>query len=374
MINHRHSVVASFTLGIVAAAALTTVVATPAVAQSICTVCPPPPPPPAPPPAADPTVHGRITGAGIEAATRFLRRLDDRGWATVAGRERGGGGADATPSASVVQSFRAWTEAYGVETRLSDQGAIPGERRRANGFIAGIGAFLGPDAAIGIAVDSGVSHVDVAGIPQHGRLAMTQIGINAAYQYALWSISVSAIYGAGDVGVQRGDGINVSSADYGARVWGGIGEIAYNGWSIDDWRIVPKLGADWTLSHSDGFTETGGADPVTGTAQESERARAWLGLEVGRSFSSAVAVVDLSVYGRVVDVFYARDQLAEVTSAAAPTARLVQVANEGSWGVDWGAAASVQVAPMMRFYAVYDGRYREHADSHGGTLGVELRW
>ena len=41
---------------------------------------------------------------------------------------------------------------------------------------------------------------------------------------------------------------------------------------------------------------------------------------------------------------------------------------------DAGAAVSLSLSNSFRLYARYDGRFREHFDSHQGTAGLEVKW
>jgi outer membrane autotransporter protein len=52
----------------------------------------------------------------------------------------------------------------------------------------------------------------------------------------------------------------------------------------------------------------------------------------------------------------------------------VQGIGESRYGADAGAAASLSVTNNLRFYARYDGKFREQFVSHQGTAGVEVRW
>ena len=52
----------------------------------------------------------------------------------------------------------------------------------------------------------------------------------------------------------------------------------------------------------------------------------------------------------------------------------VQGIGESRYGADAGAAASLSVTNNLRFYARYDGKFREQFVSHQGTAGLEVRW
>ena len=53
-----------------------------------------------------------------------------------------------------------------------------------------------------------------------------------------------------------------------------MAELSYF-WALpNNSRIVPKLSFDWTQSHTDAFSEIGGALPVTASAVTASRVRA----------------------------------------------------------------------------------------------------
>ena len=52
----------------------------------------------------------------------------------------------------------------------------------------------------------------------------------------------------------------------------------------------------------------------------------------------------------------------------------VQGIGESRYGADAGAAASLSLSNNFRLYAHYDGKFREHYQSHQGTVGVEVKW
>ena len=52
----------------------------------------------------------------------------------------------------------------------------------------------------------------------------------------------------------------------------------------------------------------------------------------------------------------------------------LQGIGESRYGADAGAAASLSLSNSFRFYARYDGKFREHYESHQGTAGIEVKW
>ena len=64
----------------------------------------------------------------------------------------------------------------------------------------------------------------------------------------------------------------------------------------EGWRLVPKAGVDWTRVDVDPYTESGGAVPVTASAQTTERARIYgaIGPEVSGIRRLGSAALDLA--------------------------------------------------------------------------------
>ena len=86
-------------------------------------------------------------------------------------------------------------------------------------------------------------------------------------------------------------------------------------------------------------------------------------------------VLDLSWYGRGVDIIHQQVPSLTINAAAGPATPITVIGvSESKYGFDTGAAASVRLSPLARLYALYDGRFRNGFQSHGGTVGLELRW
>jgi len=142
-------------------------------------------------------------------------------------------------------------------------------------------------------------------------------------------------------------------------------------------RIVPKFGADWTQTHTDGYAEDAASvfDAVSVPNAMANRGRIFAGAEVGNTWVKDSSVFDLSAYAKVVDILFQRVPDLTVSSVV-PFATPVTVfgVQESKYGIDTGAMASMRLSPITRLYAVYDGKFRDGFQSHSGTLGVEFRW
>ncbi len=211
-------------------------------------------------------------------------------------------------------------------------------------------------------------------VGQQATVDLTQLGVNASVDSGPWTFSLAFIHGFGDIHSSRADGGGAITADYGTKIWGAISEVSYY-WSSGNWRIVPKIGIDWTRSRNDSFRESGGALPVNATAQAIARVRAFAGAETGYTWFSGQTLYDVSAYGRAVEIVAQNVEpvtVAAINGTAAP--RQIPGVFDARFEFDAGASASVRLSNLTRFYAVYDGRFRDGYHAHGATLGVEFRW
>lgn len=345
-------------------AVLLVAIATPAAAQSL-RIDP-----------SNPGIYQSTPAAVLDLGTRFLRRIEDEtGNGGTTTRNPDGGGA---PAEEVQRRFRTWAEAYGLHAHLSDTHGLPGDTRRTWGLVAGLAYTLAPGATLGFAVDQGWTDVDVNGLPQSGRINLIQFGVNASFELGAWTLGLAAIHGRGDIETRNATSVfmgvpGVARADFEARLWGAIGEAGTYIPLGDDARLVPKLGFDWQHTETDGFTETGIPNPVTVAAQSGWRVRGFAGFEVGRSFASHAAVLDLAAYARAVEILAQELPVATVSGGGAPPATF-QGLSESRFGMDAGASVSLRLSELIRLYLLYDGRFRGNFQSHAGTAGLELRW
>lgn len=319
--------------------------------------------------------HRSSSSALFDVGSRFLDRL---GPFATSGASKGatyspeGGGAD---DAAPAKRYRAWFEAYGMTSRTGQQGTFPGDERRAFGGIAGIGAVVVPGLSVGLSVDQGRTKVDVSNAPQGATIDLTQIGLNASYEIGAWTFGAALIHGFGNIDSFRTSGGSQATAGYGASLWGAVAEVNYFIALPDNARFVPKAGFDWMATKVDGFTENGGIDPVSVLAQDSNRTRIFAGAELGKSWLVGRTIFDLAAYGKVVDVLSQKAatlQLSAVTGAALPTT--IQGVEESRYGFETGATGSVFLTESARLYMIYDGKFRDGFQQHGGTLGLEIKW
>ena len=217
--------------------------------------------------------------------------------------------------------------------------------------------------------------VDIANVSQGGRIDLTQVGANASYETGNWVLGGALIYGSGRIHSSRSDSSGQITAEYGAQLWGLLGEASYYISLPNNSRLVPKVSADWTTTATGAFTEAGTTNAVSGNRVVTTRARITAGAEVGHSWLSDRKLFDIAAYGRLVDNAVQNIGSLTVDNTAGGSApRLIDGIRESNYGADAGAMASVKLTQLTRIYAVYDGRFRGNFVSHTGTAGVEFRW
>ena len=303
----------------------------------------------------------------------FLERLAAQatnGLDRIGRNNPGGGGAS---QAMEAPKYRAWVEGYGLSSNTDAQGDFAGDHRSTYGAVAGIGATVLPGVNLGFSVDQSHSKIDAPLAYQWATLDLTQLGANFSIDKGPWTLAGAYVHGFGNVNSNRDTGAGFATAGYGAVLDGGLVELDYY-WMKDEFRIVPKLALEYVRSQTDGFTEKGNNFfLVTASSATAERARALIGAEVGRYFIVDRKVLDLSAYGKLIDNFYQNFSTVQVSIAGFQPVS-VQGIGESRYGADAGAAASFSLTNNFRLYARYDGKFREHFESHQGTAGFEVKW
>ncbi len=333
-----------------------------------------------PAPAPTPTPGLSLISSDVSAGqavgnlgSNFLERLANQGTNGVnrIGRSNpGGGGASEAVEAPKI---RAWLEGYGIASKTDAQGDFAGDRRTTYGGVAGLGAALGSGINVGISVDQSQSRIDVPLAFQWAMLDLTQVGANFSVDKGPWTFAGAIVHGVGKVNSNRDTGGGFAMANYNAAVDGAIVELDYY-WMKDEFRIVPKVAVEYVHSTTDGFAERGaGFFLVSASEATAERARAMVGAEVGRYFIYDRKILDLSAYGKLVDNFYQNFSPVTVSLAGFLPVTVTGI-GESRYGADAGAAISFSLSNSFRLYARYDGRFREHFDSHQGTAGLEVKW
>ena len=281
----------------------------------------------------------------------------------------------ATTAAPATPRYRAWLEGYDSVARTGAQGTFTGDRRNAYGGIAGVGATLAPGVNLGLTIDQGHTSVDVSSLPQKSAMDVTQLGGMLSLDSGPWTLGVAGIYGFGNIRASRIDTGGEAVASYGTKMWGAIVEASYY-WSSGGFRLVPKAGFDFTHVSVDAYRESGGVVPVAGSAQTTDRARVYGALELGRTTQAGSALYDFSIYGKLIDIVSQRVGSVIATPifgggfAPATVPGVVDARLEYATG----AGLAVRFSSLTRVYLNYDGRFRDGYDSHGGTVGLEVRF
>jgi len=339
------------------------------------TPTPTPTPTPSPTPSPTPTVINSTVSSGAAVTnlgSNFLERLANQatnGVNRIGRTNPGGGGAS---EAAEAPKFRAWFEGYGLTSRTDVQGDFAGDRRVTTGGVVGIGATLAPGVNVGFSVDQSHSRIDAPLAFQFATLDLTQLGFNASVDAGPWTWASAIVHGFGNINTRRDTGLGFATAGYNARLDGVISEISYY-WSKDQYRIVPKGAFEYVHARTGSLQEIGGLNPVVATGATVDRVRVLVGAEVGHYWIFDRNILDLSAYGKFIDNFH---QAFSTVTVSIPGFQPVSVQGigESRYGADAGAAASLSVTNNLRFYARYDGKFREQFVSHQGTAGLEVRW
>jgi uncharacterized protein with beta-barrel porin domain len=333
-----------------------------------------------PAPAPTPTPGITIISSEISSSqavtnlgSNFLERLGNQatnGVNRIGRSNPGGGGAS---EATEAPKLRAWFEGYGISSKTDVQGDFAGDSRTTTGGVVGIGATVAPGVNVGFSVDHSHSKIDVPLAFQWATLNLTQLGANFSVDKGPWTFAGAVVHGFSDINSNRDTGAGFATANYNALVDGVIAEVDYY-WMKDQFRIVPKLAIEYVRSSTESFREQGQSFfLVSASGATAERARVLAGAEVGHYWIIDRKILDLSAYGKFVDNFHQAFNTVTVSIPGfLPVG--VQGIGESRYGADAGAAASLSVTNNLRFYARYDGRFREQFQSHQGTAGVELRW
>jgi uncharacterized protein with beta-barrel porin domain len=350
------------------------------------------------------TVHTAVQSGAFDMASRFLRRMGDEGdiedsgetgsSARPLGFASDSGRYDNVPPELLAYNkapafkalpnfapaadeprYRGWAEGYGLWSRTSAQGPIPGDDRRMYGLAGGFGVKVSPGVTLGFGVDQGWSNIDLGAVSESARINLTQFGVNAGLRSGPWLANLAAIYGTGNADPSHGNAAlgGVSTSSYGVSIWGVLAEAGYR-LRYGEWRVVPKAGFDWTRVQTGAFTEIGGL-ALMANNYAADRTRGFVGVEVGRRWPVNTAMLDISAYVRAVDVLSGRDRLLPVAFVALPGVPLtITGTREGQYGADAGARATLDITPKVKLYAAYDGRFRDGFEAHAITGGVLAKW
>jgi uncharacterized protein with beta-barrel porin domain len=338
------------------------------------TPSPTPTPSPSPTPVPTPTQINSDISSGstvINLGSSFLERLGNQATSGFDRIQRGNPGGGGASEATENPRFRTWGELYGISARTDTQGDFVGDKRKTLGGVAGFGALLGPGINVGLSVDQSRTTIDVPLALQSATLDLTQIGFNASVDKGPWTWAAALIHGFGKINSSRDTGAGFASAGYNAQLDGALTELSYY-WTLQQSRIVPKLGLEYVRATTGALQETGGLDPLVATGATLERARVLAGAEIGRYWIFDRKILDLSAYGKFVDNF--SQNFSSVVVSLGAQSITVQGIGESRYGADAGAGASLSLSNTARIYLNYDGKFRAAMQSHQGTLGVEFKW
>jgi uncharacterized protein with beta-barrel porin domain len=281
----------------------------------------------------------------------------------------GGGAPDTTNP-----RYRAWAEGYNLAARNEAVGNVAGDSRHSAGAVAGFGMLVAPGITLNTSIDQSHTNINVMGQPQHAGYDLTQIGISGAIESGPWTVSAALVRGFAEINSSRDTPSGPATVSYNGSVWGGLADVSYY-IPLGRFRIVPRAGTDWLRSRTDPYSETGGFLPATIPGLTISRTRIFAGTDIGNFWMIDKTMIDISGYGRLVDVVsFNAPPIVVAAAAGAATAQPVQPVSESRLGYETGAQASLRLSPLARLYVAYDARFRGGYQSQGGSVGVEFRW
>ena len=282
-----------------------------------------------------------------------------------------GGGA---PEASPNPRYRAWAEGYNLAARNEAVGNIAGDSRHSTGGVAGFGMLIAPGVTLNTSIDQSHTDINVMGQPQHGAYDLTQIGVSGAIESGAWTVSAALVRGFAEIHSSRDTLIGPATAGYNGNVWGALADVSYY-IPLGRFRIVPRAGTDWLRSRTDPYSEAGGFLPATIPGLTISRTRIFAGGELGNFWMIDKTMIDVTAYGRLVDVVsFNAPPFVVAAATGGAIAQPVQPVTESRLGYETGAQASLRLSPLARLYVAYDARLRGGYQSQGGSVGVEFRW
>jgi uncharacterized protein with beta-barrel porin domain len=282
----------------------------------------------------------------------------------------GGGAPDTAPN----PRYRAWAEGYNLAARNEAVGNVAGDSRHSAGAVAGFGMLVAPGITLNTSIDQSHTNINVMGQPQHAGYDLTQIGVSGAIESGAWTVSAALVRGFAEIHSTRDTLTGPATAGYNGNVWGGLADLSYY-IPLGRFRIVPRAGTDWLRSRTDPYSEAGGFLPATVPGLTISRTRIFAGADIGNFWMIDKTIIDISGYGRLVDVVsFNAPPIVVAAAAGAATAQPVQPVTESRLGYETGAQASLRLSPLARLYVAYDARLRGGYQSQGGSLGVEFRW
>jgi uncharacterized protein with beta-barrel porin domain len=307
--------------------------------------------------------------AQLDLGSNFLQRMIRQSTYGYAFRDGSGGGGASQDS--VNPTYRSWFEGYGNSTRTDAQGTFVGDKRKTWGGVAGVGMTVAPGFDLGVSIDQSRTDINVPLAFQSAKLDLTQIGINGAYSNGPWTAAFAVVHGFASIDAQRGTPLGQSLSKYNGAVDGVLGELSYYK-AFDQSRLVPKINLEYVVAHTDVYQEVGGFHPLSVSDTDGQRARVMAGAEIGHYWIIGQQIVDVSGYGKFVDNF--SQSISPALLSLGGNSISVQGIRESQYGADTGANVSWILSKTARFYANYDGKFRDGFNSQQGTVGVELKW
>ena len=311
------------------------------------------------------TVHAAVIEAGFDQAERFGRRLLD---------DLGGRG---TGQAPLTRRLHLWLEPYAWRAVTSADGSIVGNRRTGYGMNGGLGYALTPHLMIGAAADVGTTNIDDVGANEHAGVDTTQIGVSADWHGSVFYAHLAGSYGwaRATTNVTPTGFTQTAAAAYRLRTASASGEIGAHLTlpGTTGLTLTPALGLGHADTHSTGFAESGSIVALVDPAGDYDRTKAWAGLTAEtRRGVGAHGSLDISVYGRAVEILGSRNVALPTTFVGSTIPLTIAGVRASRLGADFGASLGYDFDQRVRLFAAGDARLRDGFTSETASAGLRI--
>ncbi len=235
---------------------------------------------------------------GREALLGRLRQMSYEGHAGPAAPDAalGYAGAPVIPPAAPrhAPDPTFWAQGLGVWSDIDGNKNASAVSGSYGGVLAGTDASAGDNWKLGLALGYTQSSVKVADLSSS---ADVQTGLFAGYaagSMGAWKLRAGGIYGLNFVDAGRSVSFpgfaDHVKANYQAGTSQVFGEIGY-GAAVRAVALEPFAGLAWVHLHTQGFTESGGAAALKGSASSSDVGNSTLGLRVATNYAMANGMI-----------------------------------------------------------------------------------
>jgi outer membrane autotransporter protein len=239
------------------------------------------------------------------------------------------------------------------------------------GLRAGFAFAQDPDLTLGAAFEYGdwSWDSDDALIPESADGETYKFGAFAEWRPGDWRVNAALFVGQQQVDSLTGATVGgAGTATYDATVYG-LGVEAGRVFAMGDMTVTPTAGLDLLGWSSPRITETGGLAPLTVASEDLVQVRPSLGVRLAQRMTlDGGGLLDLGASARL--MWALGDQAGSTTSSGGVTYTVDGPSN--GFAAEFGAQASLAVAPNASLVGAVTATFAENGDSYGGFLGYRV--